>query len=1123
MTYQPLHHKYRPQSFGNLVGQEAIATTLTNALQQQRIAPAYLFTGARGTGKTSSARILAKSLNCLKSDVPTAQPCGVCEVCQSIAKGSALDVIEIDAASNTGVDNIRELIERSQFAPVQCRYKVYVVDECLAGDSLIWTDHGLLRIDDPTLLDKKVLSYNDALSKWEFKPVVRWLDQGIRQTYLIKTSKQEIRCTGNHLIRTEQGWVAAKDVKEGAKILSPANVAAAPSLIDSARTDEPVALLEGTSLRGTPTDNAPTTFRPFWKKLNRFVQSACVDAASGLKYRFSCKKKATASTVLCPAGKSILSSQNMALGRQEPKSISLHSVPCHLNFWDSFTEPYWVTAPLPIPINTAAFQDYPGLTEHFSESGWSIKQPVCQSYDQRLELPPTKVLETNQFGATQPAILNWSKFLHWLSPKEAKNEFLWTGSVALLLKGLPGGTWMMAHLALARKEVQEFNGTPKATLRKKINSSLTGLLQRAMQRKSNPTEKPLETSYTSLLLWGRMLRESCWKTCSPMPSQQWHTNLATVESVRLAGVERVYDIEVEDNHNFVANGLLVHNCHMLSTAAFNALLKTLEEPPDRVVFVLATTDPQRVLPTIISRCQRFDFRRIPLEASAQHLRSIATKEAIAITDDALTLIAQISQGGMRDAESLLDQLSLVDGEVTVDKVWDLVGSVPERDLMSLLEAIAQDRPEVLLDSVRRLMDRGREPLIVLQNLASFYRDLLIAKTAPARNDLVALTPPTWEALCTFAQTLDLRTILAGQQQLRKSEDQIKSTTQPRLWLEVTLMGLLPSAVGSQESAVSGQRSAVSQNSAVSSHQSTVSPTNVAASLPVQSPLPVATPHVEAIAPETSATPAPVEAEVEAIVESSPAVRSIEATAASQAASEPASSAGVALSQTWQEILSHIDLKGTRAMLSVNCHLINQSDSEILVGVKAQSMLKMITGMIPQLEKAAAKAFKAKVKVALQVAEPAPHPAQMPKSPETIDRPSVSETNAPDRPTTPSPSDANQTFRTGHAIAPSTPGNAQPGANSQKPSSSQQPPSNHATEAAADYMVTDRWQQDDDVTRAAKQLADFFGGRVVDMSDSETVAEAPKLAEIDSASLQQEAAAALPESDYEPDLDDDVPF
>ncbi len=135
MSYQVIARKWRPQTFADLVGQEHVTETLANAIQKDRVAHAYIFSGARGVGKTTAARILAKALNCVNG--PTAEPCGICDSCKEIASGSSLDVIEIDAASNRGIDQIRELREMVRYAPAAARSKVVILDEAhmLTGEA----------------------------------------------------------------------------------------------------------------------------------------------------------------------------------------------------------------------------------------------------------------------------------------------------------------------------------------------------------------------------------------------------------------------------------------------------------------------------------------------------------------------------------------------------------------------------------------------------------------------------------------------------------------------------------------------------------------------------------------------------------------------------------------------------------------------------------------------------------------------------------------------------------------------------------------------------------------------------------------------------------------------------
>jgi len=481
MAYEPLHHKYRPQRFSQLVGQEAIATTLSNALRTGRIAPAYLFTGPRGTGKTSSARILARSLNCIASAEPTPEPCGSCELCRSIASGSALDVIEIDAASNTGVDNIRDLIERSRFAPVQARWKVYVVDEC----------------------------------------------------------------------------------------------------------------------------------------------------------------------------------------------------------------------------------------------------------------------------------------------------------------------------------------------------------------------------------------------------------------------------------------------HMLSTAAFNALLKTLEEPPPRVVFVLATTDPQRVLPTILSRCQRFDFRRIPLEAMEQHLSWIAKQEAIAINPAAIHLVAQMAQGGLRDAESLLDQLSLLPPPVEPDAVWELLGAVPEQELLGLAAALAAADPVALLKNIRGLLDRGREATAVLQGIAGLLRDLVLAIAAPDQPELSGFSPANRAELPALANRLGRQKLLSWQQGLRGSETQLRQSAQPRLWLEVLLLGLL--------------------------------------SEPANASAPVVTKAIHTQV-ETGVKPiAKSEAPQKAPIVNNEIINN------EIVNNEITNNKSQDLAVIWQQILASLELPSTRMLLSQQGELVRLDRSKAVVRV-APNWVAMVQSRLPLLEQATTKAL-----------------------------------------------------------------------------------------------------------------------------------------------------------------------
>ncbi|WP_075507191.1 DNA polymerase III subunit gamma/tau [Prochlorococcus marinus] len=239
---------------------------------------------------------------------------------------------------------------------------------------------------------------------------------------------------------------------------------------------------------------------------------------------------------------------------------------------------------------------------------------------------------------------------------------------------------------------------------------------------------------------------------------------------------------------------VIDECHMLSTAASNALLKTIEEPPSRVVFILATTNPERVLNTIKSRCQKFDFRRISPSDIFQHLSEIAEKESIKYEVQALKMIAKRSNGGMRDAQSLLEQLNLLPEGITINNIQNLLGEVSESELTNLIKSLVENNPESLIITCNKLYDAGNEPLQIIIGLLNITRDLLLHTTNNKYSDLYYTSDEFQDELDKISKTISKSTIINWHNNLRNIEYQIKSSDNPRLWFEIHLTGLL----GNQE-------------------------------------------------------------------------------------------------------------------------------------------------------------------------------------------------------------------------------------------------------------------------------------------------------------------------------------
>lgn len=270
------------------------------------------------------------------------------------------------------------------------------------------------------------------------------------------------------------------------------------------------------------------------------------------------------------------------------------------------------------------------------------------------------------------------------------------------------------------------------------------------------------------------------------------SDVLEIDAASNNGVDEIRDIR--DKVKYAPSAVeykvyIIDEVHMLSMGAFNALLKTLEEPPGHVIFILATTEPHKIPPTIISRCQRFEFRKISVNDIVERLSTVVNNEGTQVEDEALQIVARAAEGGMRDALSLIDQaISYSDETVTTEDVLAVTGSVSQQYLGNLVECIRENDVSRALRIIDEMMGKGKDPVRFMEDFIYYYRDMLLYQTSPQLEHMLERVMVD-EQFRTLSEEMQPEVIYEIIHTLSKAQQEMKWTNHPRIFLEVVMVQL----------------------------------------------------------------------------------------------------------------------------------------------------------------------------------------------------------------------------------------------------------------------------------------------------------------------------------------------
>lgn len=627
MAVKTLAVKYRPTSWDEVSEQSSTKIILQQQLKSGEVKNAYLFCGPAGCGKTTCARIFANDIN----------------------KGEG-NPIELDAASNNGVDDVRNIIQQAKTKSINSEYKIFIIDECFPANTLIDTEYGQVPINKICVGDYvKSMTGNHKVTHIFKNSVLT------DRLCCVIVNNKKIITTVDHLFFTEIGWVEARNLKKGLIVYGSEDLQELWNRVckEAGQRREILLsqLLSGVSEEKSYSKDKGSEVSDLWQEYD---------------------------------SSELLKAENLFSGVQEQTNFFVQYTNCEYRIWDGVTET---------------------IIRKNEDEQSNVK---TRKYSKDVERQGAKWYVTSMAYSS-----GWKREVYNSTDSLVASIRRWMGIGVSNSNKLSEGRTSVSYMLQSRPWFFDEETCDRSRWSRPS-------LEKWTVERCKENEVPGRLRVDSVEIYERGNNDELFRD--------------SFTDTELSGeTVTMYDLEVDTDHSYFADGVLVHNCHALSNSAWQAMLKIIEEPPAKSIFIFCTTDPQKIPKTILSRVQRYDFQRISQTGIFDRLSRIldleewfddsnAYNEAV----DAIDYIARLSDGGMRDAITMLDKCLAYHPKLTLKHVTEALGTADYSTMFEMTDCLlgydGMGSKEAI-EIIEALHAKGKELKTFIKQYVQFLLDL----------------------------------------------------------------------------------------------------------------------------------------------------------------------------------------------------------------------------------------------------------------------------------------------------------------------------------------------------------------------------------------------------------------